>query len=147
VKTPLQPGTRILALDVGERIVGIAATDESGLIASPLPPLIREEGSMSLGKFKKVFGECRPSLVLIGLPRQEGKGLSAPAKKIKNFAKKLGKHFPELKFSFQDEQLSTWSAREKYARLDLRKANKITNIDSFSAMEILEDYLKAGSAD
>jgi putative Holliday junction resolvase len=132
---------KILALDVGERVVGIATCDEAQVLVTPHPPLVRDDGSLSLGKFKKLFQNFEPVSVLIGLPRQEGKGLSEMARKIHGFGEKMKKHFPQVHFIYVDEKLSTKSTRERYAHLDLRKNNSSINLDSFAAMEILEDYL------
>ncbi|MBN8216513.1 MAG: Holliday junction resolvase RuvX [Spirochaetes bacterium] len=133
---------RLLAFDIGEVVIGVAVSDDRHVLATPLKPIVRRQGSMALGSFRRLFEEYLPERALVGIPRQTDKGLSQPARRIKAFVEKLRRHFPEVEFEWRDERLSTWSVKEKYARLSLTKNNGETNLDSFSAMEMLEDYFK-----
>lgn len=132
---------RLLALDVGEVVVGVAVTDDRQVLSTPLPPVVRKEGSMALGSFRRLIEKYQPEQIIVGIPKQDGKGLSLSARKIKAFAVKLIRHFPDQVFVFRDERLSTWSVKEKYERLELRKGDGPINLDSFAAMEILDDLL------
>lgn len=133
---------RLMAFDIGEVVIGVAVSDDRHVLATPLVPIVRREGSLALGSFRRLFEEYMPDRVLVGIPRQADKGLSQPARRIKAFIRKIGQHFPDILFEMRDERLSTWSVKEKYARLALTKNNGEMNLDSFSAMELLEDYFK-----
>ena len=133
--------SRILGLDIGIKVVGIALTDESQTIVSPRPPIIRNNGSLRLGPFKKLISIFKIKTVVAGLPLHLDGANSKQGSKTKAFINKLKKHFPAVTFITVDERLSTSSVKKKYRRLKLAKNKSAANIDSFAAMEILEDFL------
>lgn len=133
------PG-KILALDVGEKILGCAIVGEDEISPEPLPPIIRHNGGLSLGPLRRLCVIYRVHTLVIGLPLKNGIS-NHQSRKTKGFIFKIRKHFPQLKVVIQDETLSTWSARKNFSRLKLKKGTSLINIDSFAAREILISYL------
>ncbi len=133
---------RILSLDIGEKVIGIALSDDSQTIVSPQPPIIRNKGSLRLGQFKKIIDQFQIKTIICGLPVLMDGSSSQQTKKTKAFVNKLKKHFLSITFFWADERLSTETIKEKYRTLKLSKNPTAKNIDSFAAMEILEDFLK-----
>ena len=132
----------LIALDWGDKSIGVAYTDGHRLLANPAKPIRRRQGSLALGEFRKLFGQKSPVKVLVGLPLNMDGTHGAQAKKAKAFMSKLKRHFPEITFEGVDERLSTWETRRKYKHLRLAKSEDEKNIDSFSAMELLQSYLE-----
>ena len=135
---------RLLSLDIGTKTIGVAITDESHTLVTPLPPIIRNAGSLRLGPLKKLIAKYQVKEIITGLPIHLQGQSSAQTKVTKAFVNKLKKHFTNITFHLVDERLSTETVKLKYKHLNLKKDNSSRNIDSFSAMEILEDYLKMG---
>ena len=133
---------KILALDVGEKFIGIAITISKGISMTPLPPLQRKEGSLRLNAIKSLVKEHGIEEIVIGLPLNMDGTKGKAYRKIKGYAFKVSKQLKDLNIAYQDERLSTWSVKNKFKRLKLDKNNSEKNIDSFAAMEILNDYLQ-----
>lgn len=131
---------KILALDVGKKILGCAVVGEDGISPEPLPPIIRHNESLSLGPLRRLCVVYRIHTLVVGLPLKNGTS-NRQSRKTKGFISKIKKHFPQLKVIIQDETLSTWSARKNFYRLKLKKGTSPINIDSFAAREILISYL------
>lgn len=142
---------RILGLDVGSKVIGVALTDETQTIVTPHAPIIRSNAGLRLGAFKKLIDTFKIKTVVVGLPLYLDGSTSEQTSKTKAFVKKLQKHFPTITFITVDERLSTESVKQKYQQLKLHKKKSTPkaghrfdasiNIDSFSAMEILENFL------
>ena len=131
---------RILSLDIGEKVIGIALSDENQTLATPHPPIIRNVGSLRLGQFRKIIDKFQVKTIIYGLPIFLDGRTSRQTQKTKAFVNKLKKHFPSISFLGIDERLSTETVQTKYSRLKLTKNATAINIDSFAAMEILESF-------
>ena len=135
---------RLLALDLGQAIIGCAVSDERHILATPLPPLLRNEGSLRLRKIRNLLRQYAIECILVGYPLSLHDGIRGKqARKIKAYYKRLKRHFSDTAVELVDERLSTWAVREGYSRLHLEKGGESPlNVDSFAAMEILEAYLR-----
>ena len=129
----------MLALDPGERVVGVAVTDESRIVITPLPPVVRR-GGLALGAFRRLFAAQKPSVIVMGRALREDGTLSESGRTHKAFAAKLQKHFAEYAFTWADERFSTQAARE--GRPEITKNNEAENLDSLAAAEILHTWLE-----
>ena len=133
---------RLLSLDVGEKVIGCAISDIYWISITPLPPIFRKESSLRIGALKRLVKTYQPFIIVIGYPLLLDSRSSSQTKKIKAYANKIKKHFKETKIELFNEALSTWSVKKQYAHLNLKKNSSSFNIDSFSAMEIIKDYIK-----
>jgi putative Holliday junction resolvase len=131
---------KILGLDIGKNFIGCVIADKQGITIEPLPPIKRTNESLALGQLRRLFKKYIIDIVVVGYPLQNG-CVSAQTKKVKSYINKIKKHFPELTIVYHDETLSTWATRKKFSYLHLKKSFAAINIDSFSAMEIVKDYL------
>ena len=72
---------RLLALDLGEAIIGCAVSDEEQILATPLPPLLRNEGSLRLRKIRNLLREYAVERILVDtLSPWMAPGASRPAR-------------------------------------------------------------------
>lgn len=128
----------ILALDVGERRIGVAWAND--VIKIPFPLITLTVDGDIIGKIEKLAGSQQATLIVIGLPRNQSGEETAQSKIARDFAEKLQNH--GLDTVLQDESLTSVLAEE-----ELKKRNKPytkEDIDSLAATLILQDYLQKG---
>lgn len=132
-----QVNSSILALDVGEKRVGVAVASLAARLPRPLTTLERD-GSFWQALQKLLDDEGTETLV-VGLPRGLEGQSTAQTSATETFVSELKRHF-DLLVHFQDEAVTSKQAE---AELQARgKPYKLGDIDALAATYILEDYLK-----
>lgn len=118
----------ILGIDFGTKKLGVAILEDSSEITSPLP-LVKNDQYLwqSLGK---IVTDYRIQQVVIGLPSYED-----TAKKVKKFAEELQQQF-SLTVSYMNEDNTSIGIKK-----NLRTQKQQQNLDSYSAVAILEQWL------
>lgn len=136
---------RVLAIDLGSVRVGIAVSDELGLMAHPRPHLPAKDTRALLGALAQLARDEEVGRFIVGLPRHlngsEGRG----ARDARRFASALAKH-TSLPVDLVDEWLST---REAHARLQEggnKQKDTRGRIDSAAAAVLLQSWLDGQSA-
>ena len=128
---------RILAIDYGEKRIGLAITDELQIIASPLDVL--PNNSEIFKNLKKLYDYYKFEKIVLGFPEYEKSKTSQ--EKVKNFKEKLKKEIP-IEIVFFNEAFSTVYAENFLKSLNKNFKNIKTMVDKFAAQKILEDFLK-----
>lgn len=142
---------RILALDVGDRRIGLAITDALGLTAQPLFTLHRSTLRAELKAIARFIRQHGVTEVVVGNPLHADGRPSAQSVKAQAFARALAAEHPELEHHLLDERLTT---REAHELLDSRgqaprttgRASRLERrerIDQVAAMLLLESFLEA----
>ena len=131
-----------LAIDYGERRIGIAKSDNSRLIASPLVTLDTSESTGNVySAIKDIVTESNAMLVYIGLPLHLSGKESASSEKARVFASLLKQHLPqEVQIRLLDERLTTSSAVGELKNAGLKSSRE--SIDQLAAVKILEFALE-----
>ncbi len=131
-----------LAIDYGERRIGIAKSDNSRLIASPLVTLDNSESTGNVySAIKDIVTESNAMLVYIGLPLHLSGKESASSEKARVFAGLLKQHLPqEIQIRLIDERLTTSSAVGELKNAGLKESRE--SIDQLAAVKILEFALE-----
>lgn len=130
---------KLLALDVGEKRIGVAVSDESGTLARPLLTLeLKIDLIHRLGEIVRVE---KPGMIIVGIPRHQSGEESKATAEIKEFAKGLH-HEYNIPVDFEDESGTTLEAerRLKEAGKDIKEIKKL--VDAEAAAVILEAYLR-----
>ncbi|MFC6646153.1 Holliday junction resolvase RuvX [Granulicella cerasi] len=140
---------RILALDVGDRRIGLAITDELGLTAQPLFTLHRTTLKADLKSVARFIRQRGVTVVVAGLPLNADGTESPQAAKARAFAEEVRAAHPELTHHLLDERLTTREAHELLtqtghasrfaghaARLDRKDL-----IDQVAAVLLLEAFM------
>jgi putative holliday junction resolvase len=151
------PHPRTIALDVGDRRIGIAITDALGLTAQPLFTLRRTSLRADLKAIARFIRQHKVEVVLIGNPLHADGTPSPQSEKAQSFSMALREFLapthPNLIFHFVDERFTT---REAHALLDELKAEskkiagksarlaRTETIDQVAAVLLLESFLSAG---
>lgn len=129
-----------LALDVGERRIGVAKAGGGVLIAVPLMT-IEVDGS-EIKKILSLVESERADVVVIGYPRNQSGDATAQTEFVQAFVDRLPKKFP-ASIAFQDESLTSVHAEEHLKAT--KKPYTKGDIDSMAASLILQDYLEQHS--
>lgn len=130
---------KLLALDIGEKKVGVAKSDENQIVVSPLPYI--EIGHRLLGDLGKIIKEEEINKVVLGLPRHQSGDVAVFAEQIKEFAKVI-EHEYNVLVEFEDESGTTIEATRRLKEAGKTESEIKELVDSESACVILESYLK-----
>jgi len=131
---------RILGIDHGDVRIGIAMSDETAFLASPLTTV--QNGKSAIGEIIALVVEHRVETIVIGLPRNMNGTYGPATEKVRAFAEKLSEK-TDVPIVEWDERLSTVSAHNdlREAGLDGRKRKGV--VDMAAAQIILQNYLDA----
>ncbi len=132
---------RLLGLDVGDRRIGIAVSDETQLIATPHSVYTRVGYGPDCRHVARLYGELGCVGVVSGLPLNMDGSAGFQAEKVRAFAAKLEE--AGLPVAFQDERLSTVSAHEALIEGGMRREARKGTVDKVAAAVILQQYLDA----
>lgn len=133
---------RIVALDVGERRIGIAVSDPLGLTAQGLTTLMRTTPAKDFDQLARIMAQYETNLLLIGLPRNMDGSLGAQAQRVYAFSSRLSCF--DWKIRYWDERLTTKSAHRTLIEADVRRAQRKQVVDKLAAVYILQGFLDAG---
>jgi len=130
---------RILALDVGDKRIGIAVSDETQCIATPHSVYTRVGYGPDVKYIQKIYGETAAVAVVCGLPKNMDGSTGFQAEKVLSFAQKLKES--GLPVVFQDERLSTVTAHQALISGGMRREERKGTVDKVAAAVILQTYL------
>jgi len=131
---------RIGALDVGDRRIGVAVSDELGLSAQGLGVVHRTKLEADLAALEECFQPYAPTSIVVGLPRNMNGSEGPQAEKVRRFAADLEQSLG-LPLVFWDERLSTVAAERVLIEGNVRRAKRKQVIDKVAAVVILQGYL------
>jgi len=130
----------ILGLDIGNKRIGIAISDKTGLIAQGLMTLERLNIEHDLSIIEDIIKSKDIDLIVIGLPLNMNGTLSKEANKILEFKKVLSSK-TNLKIITYDERLSSKEAEDLLIRANISRKKRKPQIDKIAAQIILQKYL------
>jgi putative Holliday junction resolvase len=131
---------RALALDVGDKRIGVALSDPTGTIASILPAIRRIGHRKDLQAVLKLIQENQVERVLIGLPLLMSGEVGEQARKVRAFGEAL-RAVTAVPIEYRDERLSTVAAYEIMEQSGVKKAARKKKVDSVAAAVVLQEYL------
>lgn len=134
----MRRGVRI-GVDVGEARIGVAQSDPSGLIATPVETVRRGQGD--LFRIAEITREVDAVEVVVGLPRSLSGGEGPAAHRVRDFARAIAGAVAPVPVRLCDERLSTVTA-EAVLRGQGRKGQKRRAVvDQAAAVVILQNAL------
>jgi putative Holliday junction resolvase len=135
------PDTPWMGLDLGENTIGVAVSDTSRMIASPLQLIRKVKFSQDAEQLIKLMNGRNVSALVIGLPLNMDGSEGPRAQSCRAFARNLERLRP-VNVAFQDERLST-SAVERFLieELDLNRKRRANVVDRTAAAWILQGAL------
>lgn len=130
---------RYLGIDFGSSRIGIAISDELGMLAHPLETV--PNNASFLSRLRKIVLEKGVSRMVVGIPRNMDGSYGPAAEKAKLFLSELKSEFKELQLIAWDERLTTMEAQRLLhaAGRDVKKSRPV--IDQVAAQVLLQSYL------
>jgi putative Holliday junction resolvase len=135
-----RPQGRVLALDVGERRIGVALSDVSATLASPYATLPAYPAVQFFQKLTTILRLEEVVLVVVGLPLSLNGHEGPQAQRIRAFIAELTTH-TALPIIPVDERYTSAEAQRIMIEAGLRPEQRKARIDEVAASIILQDYL------
>jgi putative holliday junction resolvase len=134
---------RVLALDVGARRLGVAVSDPTGTVASPLATLPRRTPDEDASALAALAGEHDAATVVVGLPLTLDGREGPAAKAVRRYLAELTARLPRLAFRLVDERLSTVAAERALVGGGVRRRARRAVVDQVAASVFLQTWLDA----
>ena len=133
-----------LGIDHGDARIGIAATDDFGILAYPVET-IDSAARDPIARIGGLAERRRARTLVLGMPfRLDGSEGSAAAK-VRAFAARLHQRLPNIPLVFVDETLTTTSATAKLQQAGRKTRSHKPIIDQAAAVEILNLWMEEGA--
>jgi putative holliday junction resolvase len=131
---------RIMALDVGDKKIGVAISDSLLLTAQSRPTLRRTSLAADLKVLKDLVEENEVNEIVVGQPLHMNGAISPQSQKVARFAETI-RDALKLPIIFWDERLTSFAAEQHLEELGLNWRKRREHIDKIAAMIILQNYL------
>lgn len=132
---------RALALDIGDKTIGVAASDLLGITAQGVETIRRTSDKNDLTRLGELVAQFEATTFVIGLPKNMNGTEGERCESVKKFASKICAAFPEVKQIFWDERLSTVAATKNLVAADVSRKKRKRVIDKMAAVYILQGWL------
>ncbi|MDX2180484.1 MAG: Holliday junction resolvase RuvX [Bryobacteraceae bacterium] len=133
---------RILALDVGAKRIGVAATDELGLTAQGLDTRARTRIREDIEFFRRLAVERGVQRIVLGDPRNLDGSFGHASAAVRDFGARL-ERATRLPVDYWDERLTSFEAEELLRESGVRPDRRSGTVDRIAAVTILKDYLES----
>jgi putative Holliday junction resolvase len=133
---------RVLAVDYGEKRIGLAVSDELGITASPLMTLTRRSDEEAIQQIAQLASKLKVKQIVVGLPRRTDAQEGEMERKVKAFAEKL-KQAVSVPVALFDERFTTRIAEQVLLEADLSRRKRKQVRDRLAAVILLQSFLEA----
>ncbi len=134
---------RILAVDHGEKRIGLAISDETATLASPLQIIAHVSRAIDAAQVAEIAAQHGARLILVGQSFDEDGNPSPAGRRAARFAEELRKQ-TALPVQLWDEAFSTQDARAARIHLGVSRKRRAGHQDALAAAFILQSYLDSG---
>lgn len=132
---------RIMGLDLGDATIGVAVSDELGMIAHGITTIRRKSINYDIDSLKNIICEKNIERIVIGLPKNMNNTIGPRGEKSFEFSQILKENFPDLEIELWDERLTTSAAERTLIEASVRRKDRKKVIDKLAAVLILQGYL------
>ncbi|MCR3921856.1 MAG: Holliday junction resolvase RuvX [Firmicutes bacterium] len=136
---------RILGLDVGDRTIGVAVSDELGWTAQGLEVIRRSDWVKDLQRLRELCEQYSVTRLVVGYPKNMNGTIGPRAEISAAFAERISQEL-EIPATLWDERLTTMEAERMLISADVSRKKRRKVIDKMAAVLILQNYLQAHSA-
>lgn len=133
-----------MALDVGDKTVGVAISDALLLTAQARPTIQRKDLKTDIGILRRLVEENEVHEIVVGQPLHMSGTESRQSRKVARFAKELKKEL-DIPIVFWDERLTSFAAEQHLEEMGLNWRKRREHVDKIAAMIILQSYLDSRS--
>ncbi|MGV8082414.1 MAG: Holliday junction resolvase RuvX [Coriobacteriia bacterium] len=131
---------RVLGLDIGEKRIGVAVSDPSGRVATPLAVLDAVETMRDGGELRRIIEDYEIETIVVGLPLSLDGTEGSQAEAVRRAARRLARFLP-VPIEYGDERLSSVEARRTMGMTGLSEAEMRGRVDMVAAALFLQTYL------
>lgn len=131
---------RVMALDIGEKRIGVAISDPEGMVATPLKVLPAQEVLSGAKSFRMLLEDWQPDTLLCGLPYSLDGEEHAQAQSIRQKAQTIAQ-LSDLPLLFADERLSSQEAKRSLREKGLSEREMRGKVDMIAACLFLQAWL------
>ncbi len=142
LRARLARGQRLLGLDIGAKTVGLALSDATLTVATPLQTLRRTRFTHDLELLRGIAAEHDVGGLVLGLPVNMDGSEGRACQSVRNFAGELLRRW-EVPLAFWDERLSTAAVTRTLLEADLSRRRRAEVVDKLAAAYILQGALDA----
>lgn len=132
---------RILGLDVGDKTIGIAVSDELMFTAQGVETIRRTSLEKDLNRLQELMKQYDTNTLLVGMPKNMNGTIGPRGELVKVFSEQVKEVSPAAEIIFWDERLSTVAATKSLIAADVSRAKRKKVIDKMAAVFILQGYL------
>lgn len=133
---------RILALDIGDRRIGVAVSDALGYTAQGVETIFTKGLERDLARVAQLAGEYETDRILAGLPKRLSGEEGLQVSHVRQFTDRLSQMGFDVRF--QDERLTSVSAERVLVAAGVSRQDRKKVIDKLAATYILQSFLDAG---
>ncbi|MFY0543379.1 Holliday junction resolvase RuvX [Brevibacillus sp. H7] len=135
---------RILGLDVGDKTIGVAVSDEMGWTAQGVETIRRESKEKDIARLQQLISQFQVNEIVVGLPKNMNGTIGPRGESCQAFASLLAER-TSLPVHLWDERLTTMAAERMLIAADVSRQKRKKVIDKMAAVLILQGYLDAKS--
>ena len=133
---------RILAVDPGQKNIGLALSDELGIIAKPLTIIKHIKREIDAAQVAAIAAERDAKLIIVGQSLDEDGKPTFEGRRSARFARALREQ-TNLPVELWDESNSTQIARQAYIQMGVPQKKRRGHLDDVAATVILQTYLES----
>lgn len=141
----LKPSERLMGLDLGTKTIGIATSDLTWQIATPLGTIARKKFTADAEQLLAIAARENVGLIVLGLPVNMDGSEGPRAQATRAFARNLAR-LTAIPIIFRDERLSTAAVEKMLIAADASRARRDEVVDKLAAAWILQGALDALAA-
>lgn len=130
----------LLGLDPGTKTLGLAISDRTRLIATPLKTIHREKFSLDAVQLLKIYADNHATALIVGLPVNMNGTHGPRTQSVRDFCANLLKR-QDLPIFLWDERLSTMAVTRSMLEADMSRKKRKENVDKLAASYILQGVL------
>lgn len=131
---------RYLGLDVGNKTIGVAVSDEMKWMAQPVKTIKRIGKKKDYAAISQILETYTIEKIVVGLPKNMDNTIGPQAEKAMEFGEGLKKRF-DVEVVFADERLTTSRSTQILIESGVRRENRKQYVDQLAAVQILQTYL------
>ena len=136
--------TRALGIDLGEARIGLAISDELGMLAHPLETIAVKDVADPLARIAQIIEREKIGAVVLGMPRNMDGTYGPAAEKASAFAQQLREKIPDsVTVKLWDERLTSVAAQKALHASGRNVKQSRAVIDQVAAQMLLQSWLDA----
>ena len=129
-----------MALDVGDKTIGIALSDPMLITSQPLETIKRTKVKFDIDRIEELVNENEVSTLIVGLPKNMNNTIGPQAMRVISFVDLIKKRL-DIEIIYQDERMTTLESEAVLIDMTVRRENRKKHIDKIAASFILQSYL------